>query len=68
MMGEARTIWHDLQTRPKVTANRQRSGVLLATGLLIAMGVAEALFLSYVVGVDTVDLLTAAQGASNGVE
>jgi hypothetical protein len=67
-MSEARTVWHDLQTRQKVAANRQRSGVLLAAGLLIAMGAAEALFLAYVAGPDTVDLLTAAQGAPTGGE
>jgi hypothetical protein len=46
-MSEARAVWHDLQARQKIAANRQRSGVLLAIGLLIAMGVAEALFLAY---------------------
>jgi hypothetical protein len=68
MMSEARTVWHDLETRQKVAANRQRSGVLLAAGLLIAMGAAEALFLTYVAGPDTVDLLTAGQGAPAGGE
>ena len=67
-MSEARTVWHDLQTRQRVTANRQRSGILVAAGLLIAMGAAEVLFLNFAVGPDTVDLLTAAQGAPTGGE
>jgi hypothetical protein len=67
-MSEAQSVWLDLQTRRKVAAKRQRSGVLLAAGLLIAMGAAEVLFLAYAVGPDTVDILTAAQGAPAGGE
>jgi hypothetical protein len=67
-MSEARTVWYDLQTRRKVAAKRQLSGVLLAAGLLLAMGAAEVLFLTYVAGPDTVDILTAAQGGPSGGE
>jgi hypothetical protein len=67
-MSEARTVWHDVQTRQRVTANRQRSGILVAAGLFIAMCAAEVLFLNFAVGPDTMDLLTAAQGAPSGGE
>ena len=67
-MSEARTMWYDVATRQKVAAKRQRSGILLAVGLLIAMTVAEVLFLNFAVGPDTVDLLTAGQGAPIGGE
>ena len=68
VMSEVHTVWHNLELRQKVAAKRQRSGVLLVVGLLLAMGVAEVLFLNFVVGPDTVDLLTAAQGAPAGGE
>ena len=61
-MSEARTVWLDVQTRLKIADDRQRSGFLLAVGLLIAMSAAEVLFLTYVAGPDTVDLLTAGEG------
>jgi hypothetical protein len=67
-MSEAQTVWLDLQTRRKVAAKRQRSGVLLAAGLLIAMSATEVLFLAYAVGPDTVEILTAGQGAPVGGE
>jgi hypothetical protein len=68
VMGEARTVWHDLQTRRSAAASRHRTGLLLMAGLLIAMCTAEALFLNYVAGPDTVNLLTAAEGMPVGVE
>jgi hypothetical protein len=67
-MSEARTTWYDVATRQKVAANRQRSGILVAVGLLVAMTAAEVLFLTYAAGPDTVDLLTAGQGAPIGGE
>jgi hypothetical protein len=67
-MSEANTVWHDLQTRQKVVANRQRYGVLLAGGLLIAMCAAQVLFLRYVAGPDTVNLLTAGEGMAVGTD
>jgi hypothetical protein len=67
-MSEVHTVWHNLELRQKVAAKRQRSGVLLAAGLLIAMGAAEVAFLAYAVGPDTMDILTAAQGAPAGGE
>jgi hypothetical protein len=67
-MSQARTVWHDLQTRQKVAANRQRSVILLAAGLLIAMTAAEAVFLAYFVGPDTIDMLTAGESVPAGGE
>jgi hypothetical protein len=67
-MSEARAVWLDPQTRQKVAANRQRSGILLAAALLIAMTGAEVLFLTYVAGPDTVNLLTAGEGVPPGGE
>ena len=67
-MSEARTMWYDMATRQKVAASRQRSGILLAVVLLVAMTAAEILFLNYAVGPDTMDLLTAGQGAPIGGE
>jgi hypothetical protein len=67
-MSEARTVWHDLQTRRKAAAYRQGRDALLAAGLLIAMCAAEVLFLGFVAGPDLVDMLTAAQGAPVGGE
>jgi hypothetical protein len=67
-MSGARTVWHDLETRRATEANRQRTGLLLAAGLLIAMCVAEVLFLRYVALPATVDMMTAAEGIPIGGE
>ena len=62
MMSEARTIWQDMEARRSIAVSRQRSGVILMAALLIAMCGAEVLFLTYVAGPDTVNLLTAPEG------
>lgn len=61
-MSEARTIWHDLDERRSRAATQQRSGMLLAVALLCAMAAAEVLFLRYVAGPDSVDMMQAAEG------
>jgi ABC-type Fe3+-siderophore transport system permease subunit len=61
-MSEARTIWHDLETRRSVAVSRQRSALLLGAALLIAMCAGEVVFLNYVAGPDTVNILSAAEG------
>ena len=61
-MSEARTIWHDLDERRSHAATQQRSGMLLAVALLCAMAAAEVLFLRYVAGPDSVDMMQAAEG------
>ena len=61
-MSEARTVWHDMQVRRDVAVSRYWSGVVVAAVLLIAMCCAEVLFLKYVAGPDTVNLLSAAEG------
>jgi len=67
-MSEARTIWHDLETRRSLVTNRQRTSLLLGAGLLIAMCAGEVVFLNYVAGPDTVNILTAAEGMPIGPE
>jgi hypothetical protein len=61
-MSEAHTIWHDMPARRNAAVTRQWTGVVLAAVLLTAMCGAEVLFLKYVAGPDTVNLLTAAEG------
>ena len=61
-MSEARTVWHDLQTRRTAVVSRQWSGVLLAAVLLTAMCGAEVVFLKYVAAPDTMNLLNAMEG------
>jgi hypothetical protein len=58
-MSEARTVWLDWQTRQQVAARRQRSGFMLVIAMLVAMAAAEVLFLAYVAGPDTVEMVTA---------
>jgi hypothetical protein len=59
-MSEARTVWHEMQSRRTAAVKRQRSGIALVVLLLVTMSSAEVLFLRYVAGPDTTDLLTAA--------
>jgi hypothetical protein len=61
-MSEARTIWHATEARRNAVVSRERSGLLIAAALLCAMAAAEVLFLHYVAGPDSVNLLTAAEG------
>jgi hypothetical protein len=61
-MSEARTIWHTIETRRNATAGRERAGLLCVAALLCAMAAAEALFLQYVAGPESADLLAAAEG------
>ena len=61
-MSEARTIWHAMETRRSAAVSRHRAGLLIAAALLCAMAAAEVLFLHYVAGPDSVNLLTAAEG------
>jgi ABC-type Fe3+-siderophore transport system permease subunit len=67
-MSDARTIWHDLETRRSVAANRQWTALLLGAGLLIAMCAGEVVFLNYVAGPDTINILSAAEGMPVGPE
>lgn len=63
-MGEAHTFWHDLAMRRSEAATRQRSGLLLAVALLCVMAAAEVLFLRYVAGPESADMMQAAEGIS----
>jgi hypothetical protein len=63
-MSEARTIWQDLDTRRSHAATQERSGMLLAVALLCVMAAAEVLFLRYVAGPDSVNMMQAAEGIS----
>jgi hypothetical protein len=61
-MSDARTVWHTLDQRRSRAASRQRSGVLIAVALLCVMAAAEVLFLRFVAGPDSVNLISAAEG------
>jgi hypothetical protein len=61
-MSEARTIWHSMETRRSAAVSRERCSLLIAAALLCAMAAAEVLFLHYVAGPDSVNLLMAAEG------
>jgi hypothetical protein len=67
-MSEARTIWHNLEAWHSRAVNRQRVGVLLAAGLLIAMCTTEVVFLRYFAGPGTVNMVTAAEGMPVGTQ
>lgn len=60
-MSHARTVWDELDLRRVTAAKRRRSGLLLAILLLGAMTVAEALFLRFVAGPDSVAAMQAAE-------
>jgi hypothetical protein len=51
-----------METRRSAAVSRDRAGLLIAAALLCAMAAAEVLFLHYVAGPDSVNLLTAAEG------
>ena len=61
-MSEAQTIWHEVRARQRAGARQRWHGAAIAAALLIAMAAAEVLFLAYVAGPDTVDMITAAEG------
>ena len=61
-MSEARTFWHDMAGTRTDAVGRQRSGIVLAIVLLCAMAAVEVLFLRYVAGPDSVNLISAAEG------
>ena len=62
-MSEARTVWHPADVRRTTTAaSRERSGLMLAICLLIAMAAAEVLFLRFAAGPESVNLISAAEG------
>jgi hypothetical protein len=61
-MIEARTVWHELETRRAGAPSKHRTGLLLAVILLVTMTVAEVQFLRYVAGPDSVNLMAAAEG------
>ena len=61
-MSEAQTIWHETRTRQRARARQQWHGVAMIAALLVAMAAAEVLYLTYVAGPETVDMITAAEG------
>jgi hypothetical protein len=61
-MSEAHTVWHTMQSRRTAAASRRRAGIGLTVCLLCAMAVAEVLFLRFVAGPDSVNLMVAAEG------
>ena len=67
-MSETRTVWHDLSARRSVVASKQRTVLLLGSGLLIAMCAAEVGLLSSMAGQDGFYPLTTADGAPVGGE
>jgi hypothetical protein len=64
-MSEAQTIWHEVRARQRVDAQRRWHGMAIAAALLVAMTAAEVLYLTYVAGPDTVDMITAAEGMAS---
>jgi hypothetical protein len=60
-MSETSTISHGIEARPGVVTTRPRSGFLIAVGLLCTMAAAEVLFLRYVAGPDSINMLSAAE-------
>ena len=65
-MSEARTVWHAMETRQKAVAGRDRTGLLIAAALLCTLAASEVLFLHFVAGPDSVNLLMAAEGVQIG--
>ena len=61
-MSGARTVWQDLETRRSATIHRQRTGMVIAVVLLCTMAAAEVLFLRYVAGPESMNLMSAAEG------
>ncbi len=61
-MSGVRTVWQDLETRRSTAQSRQRVAIALGVTLLCAMAAAEVLFLHFVVGPDSVAMVSAAEG------
>ena len=61
-MSEARTVWHMIEARRSAVAHRRHGGLLIAVTLLCAMAASEVLFLEFVAGPDSVNMLSAAEG------
>jgi len=61
-MSEAQTLWHEVRARQRAGARQQWHGLALVAALLVAMTAAEVLFLAYVAGPETVDMISAAEG------
>ncbi len=61
-MSDVQTIWHEVRARQRADARQRWHGLALLAGLLIAMSAAEVLFLTYVAGPETVNMISAAEG------
>ncbi len=61
-MSEARAVWHGMEARRNSIRSRERTGLILLAALLVAMSVAEVLFLRFVAGPDSVNMMAAAEG------
>ena len=61
-MSEAQTLWHEVRARQRSDARQRYHGIALLAMLLVAMAAAEVLFLTYVAGPETVDMITSAEG------
>jgi hypothetical protein len=61
-MSEAYTVWHELAVRRNTAVRRKRAGIALAIALVCAMAAAEVLFLAFVAGPDSVNLIAGAEG------
>ena len=65
-MSEAQTLWHEVRARQRAGARQHWQGMAIAAALLVAMSAAEVLYLTYVAGPETVDMITAAEGIASG--
>lgn len=65
-MSEAQTLWHEARARQQAGARQHWHGMAIAAALLVAMTAAEVLFLTYVAGPETVDMISAAEGIASG--
>ena len=61
-MSEAQTLWHEVRARQRADERQHWHGMALVAALLVAMTAAEVLFLTYVAGPETVDMISAAEG------
>ena len=61
-MSEARTVWHTMEARRSALAHRPHGGLLIAVCLLCAMAASEVLFLHFVAGPESMNMLSAAEG------
>jgi len=61
-MSEAQTLWHEVRARQRADERQHGHGMALVAALLVAMTAAEVLFLTYVAGPETVDMISAAEG------